>query len=321
MKKCLLCYELLDVAAQDEFHVKCSRKIFSTPRPPEVETSLADIKSIAKQNTSDRIAVAGVQAKVSIGLKVSKTNTGESNAPRRLTLGIGGQYLLKAPTTEFPYMVELEDLTMHLAEICKIKVASHGLIRLASGELAYITKRFDREGKEKLAQEDLCQLSGLLTEHKYNSSMEKIGKVIKANSDNSGLDAVTFFEVAVFSFLTGNADMHAKNFSLLTSKDGLTSLSPAYDLLATKFVTPDDPEESALPIHGKKSNLKREDFIALGETLEIPSAAIKKSISKFKANEGKMSALIGKSFVSDGLKRDFVHLVEERMARLVTALP
>jgi len=306
--KCLLCYRVVEESGE-EFHRACSRRLFSALRPPPIGTTLAEIESLAKEHATNRVAVAGVQPKLSIELKPSKARSimgvqRVDDSPR-LTVGIHGQYLLKAPTSRYPYMVELEDLTMHLAEICKIKTAAHGLIRLASGELTYITRRFDRNGTRKFAQEDLCQISELLTEYKYNSSMEKIGKLIIGYSANSGLDAVSFLEIALFSFLTGNADMHTKNFSLLTGPDGLRTLSPAYDLLSTIFLVPEDPEECALSINGKKSKLKLDDFIALAKTLKIPTKVLEKTISRFTNFVNPMRELIDQSFVSDKLKIEY----------------
>ena len=132
-------------------------------------------------------------------------------------------------TETFQHLPENEDLTMHLAEAFNIPAAMHSLIRLKSGELAYITKRFDRIKKEKLALEDMCQLTETLTNDKYRSSMEKVGKCIEKYSTRPGLDNLIFFETAIFNFLTGNADMHLKNFALLTTKENDIVLSPAYD--------------------------------------------------------------------------------------------
>ncbi len=109
-------------------------------------------------------------------------------------------------------MPEVEDLTMHLAKIARIKTVPHTLIRLQSGDLAYLTKRIDRVKKAKLHMEDMCQLTERLTEDKYHGSYEQIGKAIQKYSATPGLDLIILFEVVLFSFLTGNADMHLKNF-------------------------------------------------------------------------------------------------------------
>lgn len=320
-KACLLCYKPVEESSE-EFHRSCSRKLFSRLRPPPISTTLSEIENLAQNHAKARVAVAGVQPKLSIDLKPSRAFLSRQKGTQapRISVGIQGQYLLKAPTAQYPNMVELEDLTMHLAKIYGIKTAAHGLVRLESGELAYITKRFDRKatrtGVTKLAQEDLCQLSGLLTENKYNSSMEKVGKVIRQYSMNPGLDAITFLEIAIFSFVTGNADMHTKNFSLLTSDGGIRSLSPAYDLLATKFLVPQDAEETALPINGKKARLKREDFAALGRNLGIPEKVIESTLLKFSSPQKSTFSLIDRSFISDGLKKEYKTLIMDRMGRI-----
>lgn len=133
-------------------------------------------------------------------------------------------------------MPEVEDLTMHLSELIGIKTAEHLLIKLRSGELEYISKRFDRLKSEKLHLEDMAQITEMLTERKYSSPMEKVGKAILKHSDYAGNDVIRFFQLTLFCFITGNADMHLKNFSLLTNLDGKIILSPAYDLLSTKIL-------------------------------------------------------------------------------------
>lgn len=75
-------------------------------------------------------------------------------------------------------------------------------------------------------------------------------KAIRKYSAMPGLDLVNFFELVVFSFVTGNADMHLKNFSLLDQPGLGMTLSPAYDLVNTALVNPADDEEMALTLNG-----------------------------------------------------------------------
>ena len=158
-------------------------------------------------------------------------------------------------------MPEVEDLTMHLAELAKVNVVPHSLIRFADGELAYITKRIDRTAKgEKLPMEDMCQLSERLTEYKYKGSYEKIAKIIMQYSSVPKLDVINFWEQVVFSWLTGNADMHLKNFSLYSQRKGYYSLTPGYDMISTALLMPEDTEELALTLYGKRRKIKRSDF-------------------------------------------------------------
>ena len=163
--------------------------------------------------------------------------------------------------------------------------------------LAYITKRVDRIDDRRLAMEDMCQFTERLTEDKYKGSMEQVGKIIRRYSENTGFDLVEFFEVALFCFLTGNADMHLKNFSLLRPIEGSVALAPAYDLAATKIVLPEDPEEAALTINGKKRNLHRSDFEAMARTLGITGRVVESSLGKFGDNYEDAMQLINKSFL------------------------
>jgi len=169
-----------------------------------------------------------------------------------------------------------------------------------------------------------CELSwvpvtyqrGEVTEDKYKGSMEQVGKVVKKYSENIGNDLLEFFEVAVYSFLTGNADMHLKNFSLLRSGDGSISLTPAYDLVATKIVLPEDQEEMALTINGKKRNLRRGDFEVLGQSLAINEKVLRNSFGKF--DDGLKGAIkfVEKSFLKNSLREKYMTLLRGRARRL-----
>ncbi|MFC3199893.1 HipA domain-containing protein [Parapedobacter deserti] len=170
---------------------------------------------MARITVNERLAVTGVQPKLSLSLEGERGN-------KRLTLvGLWGDYILKPQSSDFPAMPGVEDLTMHLAKLFKIETAEHALIQTSSGELAYITKRFDRVKGKKVHVEDLCQLSELLTEQKYKSSYERAGKIIKQYATNSGLDVIKYFRMVLFCFLTGNNDMHLKNFSLMHTERGI----------------------------------------------------------------------------------------------------
>jgi len=213
-------------------------------------------------------------------------------------------------------MPEVEDVTMHLANIAKIKVVPHSLIRLQSGNLAYITKRIDRVKKAKLHMEDMCQLTEKLSEEKYHGSYEQIAKTIQQYSKNPGLDVINFFELVLFSFLTGNADMHLKNFSLINQPGIGPVLSPAYDLLATTLVNPADNEDMALSLNGKKRKIKRIDFETAFNTLKLDVKQQENIINKLKKASSKWEECIDISFLNDELKGMYKALIKERFSRL-----
>lgn len=311
-RRCLYCYDPLNNEAGD-MHEKCSRKFFGSNTPPFVDFGLKDIEGMAVHVLGKSESVTGVQPKLSLETEPAEHN---KHLKRFTIVGLWGNYILKPPMEKYFQMPEVEDLTMHLSELVKIKTAEHSLIRLQSGELAYISKRFDRIGRQKLQMEDMAQLTESLTERKYKSSMEKIGKAILKYSTNNKFDILTFFELAVFSFLTGNADMHLKNFSLLRTLADDIVLSPAYDLLSTKIIIPADPEEMALTLNGKKSNLKKRDFDVFADNLQINTKARNNSYEKFFESRKLMMEFIGKSFLTEEMKEKYTSLLSERFKRL-----
>jgi len=265
---------------------------------------------LALKIIQNQITVTGVQPKVTLELN---TPNPKEDSKRFTIVGLWGDYILKPPTAHYPSLPEVEDLTMHLASIAKINVVPHSLIKLQSGELAYITKRIDRSKKKKLHMEDMCQLTERLTEHKYNGSYEQIGKAIWKYSDNPGLDVVNFAEQVLFSFLTGNADMHLKNFSLIDIPTLGYNLAPAYDLVATKLVNPLDKEETALNLNGKKKKLRQSDFHALFENLKLDKRQIENVFGKFSKILSVWEDFIKISFIPDEMKTEYLDLVRLRI--------
>ena len=231
-------------------------------------------------------------------------------------VGLEGGYILKAPVARYPEMPELEHLTMRMAECFGISTAECGLIPLEDGQLAFITKRMDREGERKLHMEDMCQLTDRLTEQKYRASMEQVGKAIIRHCDNALFDAIRFFEVALYSFLTGNSDMHLKNFSLLHRQDGSIALSPAYDLLPTQLLLPEDEEESALTLNGRKKRLGRNDFMRLAASLQLTEKQAVNTFDRFADNLSAALELLGKGLCSQEMKERFKELIGARAERL-----
>lgn len=306
-RRCLICYQE-GLKEGKRYHPKCSKLIFGSEDPPELNYRLSEMKELAKQIVMSQQIVTGVQPKISLGIEKTKRKKG------RLTI-MNGEYILKPPNERFNEMPEAEDLTMHLAQICSIETVPHALIPLTSGELAYITNRIDRKNGQKIHMEDFCQLSELLTENKYNSSMERVGKLIDHYSDFPGLDKVNLFELTLFNFVTGNNDMHLKNFSLIHDTRGWR-LSQAYDLLNVNIIYPIDTEESALTINGKKRRLSRNDFESLASSFGLNPAQVKNAFEKIISREMDMLNFIEISFLSSELKMVYQNLLKERMDRL-----
>lgn len=314
MGKCLYCYKQL-AEGEVDYHKACARKIFETTMVPALSYTRANIKELAREIVTASTTVTGVQAKLS--LDISRGHAGE---PRRFTIvGLWGRFILKPQTDSFANLPENEDLTMHMAETAGIKTVPHSLIRFADGELCYITRRVDRhKNGTKIAMEDMCQLSERLTEDKYKGSYERIAKIICRYSSAPLLDVVNFWEVVLFSWLTGNADMHLKNFSLFRPADNYM-LSPAYDLLSTALVMPDDDEELALALNGKKRRIKRKDFEKAMYDSGMGYKAISSIFDRFSKAIPRWRELINESFLPAELQDAYQDKINA-MARRVSII-
>ena len=311
-KRCLYCYQILS-NTEYEYHPNCSKKIFGKPIPPILDYTNDQMLELAEKVIQSHSTVTGVQAKLSLGLN----SLGQKDYPQKLTImGLWGEYILKPPSDHYPNLPELEDLTMHLAQISGISIVPHSLIRLKSGELAYLTKRIDRKNKQKFHMEDMCQLTERLTEAKYRGSYEQIGKAIIKFSQNPGLDIINFFEVVVFSFLTGNNDMHLKNFSLFKSPELGYILSPAYDLIAATLVVEGDDEDLALSLSGKKKKLKRSDFERAMNLFDINPRAFENIFTRLSKALPKLHNMIDISFLPVKVKEKYHEMVDSKAVQI-----
>lgn len=306
MCKCLYCYKPL-LHGEVDFHEKCVKKFFGTKAMPILDYTMEQLDELAKEIIVSQTSLTGVQPKLSLHLT-------EHEGSKRLTIvGLWGGYICKPQTDMYPQMPEVEDLTMHLAETCRISVVPHTLMRMSDKSICYITKRIDRTATGgKIPMEDMCQLTERLTEYKYQSSYERIGKAIMKFSSMPKMDIVNFFEIVVFSWLIGNNDMHLKNFSLYEQIEGSIRLTPAYDLLNAAIINPKDDEELALTLNGKKKRIKRKDFLSMAETVGIEPITANKIINKFIKRIPLMQDVIDQSFLSDDLKEKFKVLISER---------
>ena len=312
MAKCLYCYKELGEGEKD-FHKSCSKKMFGTQGVPELPYTRENISDLAKQVIRSQTTLTGVQAKLSLDI-----NKGSKNEVVRFTIvGMLGRYILKPQTDRFAHLPELEDLTMHLAELAKIKVVPHSLVRFADGELCYITRRVDRTTKgDKLPMEDMCQLTERLTEHKYKGSYEQIAKAIQKYSSVPKLDMVNYWEQVVFSWITSNADMHLKNFSLYSTVLGSYTMTPAYDMLSTALVMPEDTEELALTLNGKKRKIKKADFVVSMQASGLEEKVIENIFAKFIKAKDKWFKFIDISFLPDEMKEGYKAIITEKLSLL-----
>lgn len=165
--------------------------------------------------------------------------------------------------------------------------------------------------------EDMCQLTERLTEDKYKGSYEQIAKAVLKYSENPGLDLINFFEQVVFCFLTGNADMHLKNFSLIKQRGTGFVLAPAYDMVASALVVKDDTEELALHLNGKKRKLGRKDFDSVMVSFKIlDGRTIENIYQKFAGSIDKWLQFIPQSFLPEHMQEEYINLIRDKASRL-----
>ncbi len=318
MIRCLYCGTTIDGDdrnAGDSWHARCAKRFFGVRTVPELSIDAKSLERYALENLNAGLAVTGVQRKLSLHLQKQDRNT-----PFRLTLiGYPAGFILKPPSPEFPYLVELEQVTMRMAGMAGLKTVPHSLIRMADGKLAYITRRVDREigskDTRKIPMEDFCQLGGRLTEDKYKGSYEQCAKLIGKYSDRPGLDLTEFFLLLLFSFVTGNGDMHLKNFSLLKDSSGWI-LSPAYDLLPTKLLIPEDHEELALTLQDKRARLKRADFMEFGTAAGLSALVTERLIDQMVTRSAGFHQLLPHAYLDAETETAFSKLIAERRGRL-----
>lgn len=312
MCRCLYCYKELKNGEKD-FHPACLRRFFGTNTIPLFDYTRADMDRLATEVIATQTTLTGVQPKISLHLQ-------DHAGSKRLTIvGLWGGYIFKPQTDDYPHLPEVEDLTMHLAEQSKIEVVPHTLIRLADGELGYITRRIDRHtDNTKIAMEDLCQLSERQTEYKYKSSYEQVAKVIAHYSATPILDVMRYYELLLFCWITGNNDMHLKNFSLYCPTETGHILTPAHDLLNVVIVNPKDTEELTLTLNGKKRKLTRADFEKAMLGCGMNEKVVSNIFRKFEKIYPAWESIIRSSFLPEEMQDRYWNLVQERMRRIET---
>lgn len=314
MNKCLYCYKELE-EGQADFHPSCSRVYFGTAEAPLLPYTRDNMSALAKKVILTSASVTGVQAKMSLDV-----DRGGKHEPRKFTIvGLWGKYIFKPQSPQYSCLPELEDLTMKMAETAGIRTARHSLIRLADGELGYLTIRMDRDNNGgKISMLDMCQLSNRLTEHKYDGTYLQLADTIKRFSSAPLLDVQRFWEVVLFSWITGNSDMHCKNFSLIDIGIREYVLAPAYDLLSVWLADPADTEEMAMTftVGGRKNGFGKQTFLdgmmASGILEKVAEAIISRMCRHSKA----WKDLIDLSFLPEKMKQSYKNLLDQRLGCL-----
>ena len=315
---CLCCGKpLKDAIPASIWHPACIRRFFGTSVMPDIELTDEALALLAEQAVQKGHTVPGVQKKLSLHLSTD-------SKPRLTMVDYPTEYILKPQVDEFRALPESENLVMQMAVSAGLSVVPHALVQLKDG-YAYLTRRVDRmrdqssESVQMLAMEDFCQLDLRLIQDKYRGSYERCINVIQRYSSQPGLDLSELFLRLVFCFLTGNSDMHLKNFSLIETapKSGVYVLSPAYDLLPVNVIMPEDKEEFALTMNGKKTNLHRNDFLIFADSAGISRKTADAMIRKMVSFSSKWTAQCNSSLLPPDMKQTLIELMASRVKRIV----
>jgi serine/threonine-protein kinase HipA len=299
------CWACLRPLAGDRYHQACLRELFGTSKAPVIDIELAKLHTLALAMVG-HTSLSGVQRKISLRLEA------ESRTLR--VAAEGGHYILKPQAQTFPALPENEHVTMRIAERVGIVIPPCGAIELKDGIVAYIVRRFDRApGGRKLLQEDFCQLAGMSPKDKYQGSAELCARLLLRYASAPLVDAERLFRVLVFVWWTGNGDMHLKNFSLLRGEDGHYRLSPAYDLVNTRLVIPDD--EIALPVGGTR-RVGRRRWLALAASCKLQPRVAERVMKELADAVGEAVDLVNASLLPADMKQSYQALLRERGARL-----
>lgn len=309
--RCLCCGKTLSTPNESGWHKACIKRFFGTTELPEIDINNETLNLLATETTNKGFTVPGVQKKLSLHL------VSDGSKPRLTLVNYPTGYILKPQVAEFEALPESEQLIMEMADMAGISTVPHALIK-GSGGLAYITKRVDRnltkDNIEMLAMEDFCQLDLRLTEDKYRGSYERCAKIIKKYSSRIGIDITEFYIRLVFCYIVGNSDMHLKNFSLIETAEGSQEyvLSPAYDLLPVNANLPEDKEQFALTMNGKKMHILKGDFLKFASTCDIPRKTAIKLIQNLVSYTPKWLKMCDDSILPDDLKERLRQIIIER---------
>jgi serine/threonine-protein kinase HipA len=304
MNRCPITYEL---CGTDKYSEKGLRLI-----APKL-TYLKDLPYTAVElrqeaaNRAKKLSIQGVQPKLSAAISIMDQEF--------KIVDQFGTYIIKPQNDLFPQLPENEDVTMRMAKVFGLEVPFHGMVYAKDGSLSYFIKRFDRYGKgKKLATEDFAQLTANTRDTKYRFTMEKLIPVLDEFCSFPAIEKADFFKRILFCYLTGNEDMHLKNFSLIT-KNGKTTLTPVYDFLNSSIAIKNPEEEIALTLKGKKSNLKAADFVDYfaKDRLQLNEKTIANILQNMQQAIPKWKELLEISFLSPHMKERYLELLKSRV--------
>jgi len=320
--------KLKQITNKPGYHNTEFKKLFGgTKLNPCLPFSRSEFFQASPQH-SQGMSISGVQQKLS--LKQSDTHQLVATAE-------GGEYILKPSPEAYPHAAENEHAAMQVSQLLGIETAQCALVSFSEGELAYLTKRFDRlRDGNKLHQEDLLQCFDLPSEDKYSKSYEEAGKLIDKVSGGKKSVVLDFLRRVIFSYLIGNDDLHLKNISVQRLPDNKShsydKLSPNYDCLFCDAFNDDISGQGFLaiallkdPVDGNEfftnaynyyGYYTAVDFLELGQRLELPKKTIVTFLNMIKSSQQKITDLINHSFMPTAMKARAKNIVNSRIKAL-----
>lgn len=279
-----------------------------------------------RARSGGRFSISGVQSKIS--LKVEGKNL--------IPVTENGEYILKPmPSSDnIPQLYEdvpaNEHLTMQIAkQIFKMKVAENALMKMSSGENAYITLRFDRtDSGEKIPQEDFAQLLEMTSithgeDYKYETSYEAASVIIEKFCSAKAIEIEKYYKLVLFSYAFSNGDAHLKNFSLQRSVHKDHIFTPAYDLLNTSVHFPNEYRMALDLFSDFETQRFKENafytgacFKEFAKRLKVRESFAQRSINSFFEKREKVVELVERSFLSDDAKEDYIYRFNDRLKAL-----
>ena len=329
------CYSTLRAVAVEGYSQTARKTLAgggSRVLPHVLPFTHADLALPANERKSRRNSISGVQDKVLLDLVDGAFSIVEK----------GGDYILK-PVPSSPYAQLKEDIpanehvTMQIAsQVFGIETAANGCIRFSDGELAYITRRFDRRDGVPILQEDFCQLSGRTEEthgedYKYTGSYEEMAEIVRRFCPAAAVELPKLFFRILFDYVFANGDAHLKNFSLYESGLGDYVLTPAYDLLNTQVHFPNEIGRLAMDLFADGDYMTPEyeelgyftepDFVRLGSCYGVKEVRVYRMISEFHQKKDKVLDLLSRSFLSEQARTRYREIFIDRLQALRKTAP
>ena len=287
-----------------------------------LDFSASDLNLPVNREKTRRASISGVQDKVQLKRVRGGFAVVES----------GGDYILKpVPRNTYAELASdipaNEALTMDIAEkVFRVKTAEHELVEMKDGEYAYLTRRFDWRGGERVQQEDFCQLAGRSPEthgenYKYDASYEELADLVRRFCPAAAVENPKVFFLILFNYVFANGDAHLKNFSLYRSEQGDYVLTPAYDLLNTSVHFPNEPTATGLDFFadghftaayetlGFHSSA---DFIELGRTFGVAEDEVREQLAMFAERRAAVERMLAESALSDEAKARYLFRFHDR---------